>query len=441
MSATSIPLWTLIPFILMLLSIAVFPLVKKTEHFWENNLNKFIVSIVLSVPVIAIFAVNGMTHNIIHQVVYDYVPFIALLLSLFIVTGGIFINIDTEAKPLNNTIMLAIGMVLASFMGTTGAAMLLIRPLLNINKQRDYKIHTVLFFIAIVANCGGLLTPLGDPPLFMLYLRGASFGWFFGLFAEWLTAGLLLLLVYFIYDSIMYKKESKDNILLDSIQKEPLKIEGKINFILLLGVIASVAFINKNYFNLCDDPAKNDNMLKLVQSGVLIVIGLLSMLLTNKKTRFEDNKFSWTPIIEVAALFIGIFITMTPALLYLNSNAENMGLGLTQCGKFYYMTGMLSSFLDNTPTALAFHSVAEGLNYTGFTGTMVANVSEMLLRAISTSAVFFGAMTYIGNGPNFMVKSIAEQSGVKMPDFFRYIYKFSLIFVLPVYVIVQLIFF
>lgn len=439
MSTTSIPLWTLIPFVLMLLSIAVFPLVKKTEHFWESNRNKLIVSIILSIPVIAVFAANGMTHNIVHQVVYDYVPFIALLLSLFIVTGGIFINIDLEAKPINNTVMLAIGMVLASFMGTTGAAMLLIRPLLNINKQRRHTVHTVLFFIAIVANCGGLLTPLGDPPLFMLYLRGASFGWFFGLFAEWLTAGLLLLLVYFIYDTIMYKKENKLSLRRDAVEHEPLRIEGKINFVLLLGVIASVAFINKNYFTVSDDPARNDNMLKLIQSGALIVIGLLSMLLTKKKTRFEDNKFSWTPILEVAALFIGIFITMVPALMYLQNNAP--GMGLEKDYQFYYMTGVLSSFLDNTPTALAFHSVALGLDYTGFDGAMVAGVPEFLLKAISTAAVFFGAMTYIGNGPNFMVKAIAEQSGIKMPDFFKYIYKFAIIFVLPVYVIVQLIFF
>lgn len=439
MSATSIPLWTLIPFILMLLSIAVFPLVKKTEHFWESNRNKLIVSIILSIPVIAIFAANGMTHNIIHQVVYDYVPFIALLLSLFIVTGGIFINIDLEAKPINNTVMLAIGMVLASFMGTTGAAMLLIRPLLNINKQRKHTVHTVLFFIAIVANCGGLLTPLGDPPLFMLYLRGASFGWFFGLFTEWLVVGLLLLLIYFVYDTIMYKKENKLSLYRDAVEKEPLRINGKINFVLLLGVIASVAFINKNYFTVSDDPSQNDNMLKLIQSGALIIIGLLSMLLTNRKTRFEDNKFSWTPILEVAALFIGIFITMVPALMYLQNNAPNMGL--EEDYQFYYMTGALSSFLDNTPTALAFHSVALGLDYTGFDGAMVAGVPEFLLKAISTAAVFFGAMTYIGNGPNFMVKAIAEQSGIKMPDFFKYIYKFAIIFVLPVYVIVQLIFF
>ncbi len=434
MSENSVSLWTLIPFVLMLLSIAVFPLVKKTEHFWENNRNKLIVSIVLSIPVIAIFAANGMTHNIIHQVVYDYVPFIALLLSLFIVTGGIFINIDIKAKPINNTIMLAIGMILASFMGTTGAAMLLIRPLLNINKERKHTVHTVLFFIAIVANCGGLLTPLGDPPLFMLYLRGASFGWFFGLFAEWLTVGLLLLAIYFVYDSIMYKKEDAESLLMDAANQEPLKIEGKINFVLLLGVIASVAFINSQYIKGFDD-----NTLKLIQSGALIVIALLSMVLTTKKTRFEDNKFSWGPILEVAALFLGIFITMVPALMYLQGNAHNMGL--EEDWQFYYMTGALSSFLDNTPTALAFHSVALGLDYSTFTGTMVAGVPEFLLKAISTAAVFFGAMTYIGNGPNFMVKAIAEQSGLKMPDFFRYIYKFALIFVLPVYVIVQLIFF
>lgn len=433
MSANSIPLWTLIPFVLMLLSIAVFPLVKKTEHFWENNRNKLIVSIILSIPVVVLFAANGMTHNIVHQFVYDYVPFIALLLSLFIVTGGIFINIDMQAKPINNTIMLAIGMVLASFMGTTGAAMLLIRPLLNINKQREHTVHTVLFFIVLVANCGGLLTPLGDPPLFMLYLRGASFGWFFGLFREWLVAGLLLLLVYFIYDTIMYKKENEENKALDILEVEPLKIEGKINFIYLLGVVASVAFINKQHISWLDE-----NTLKLVQSGALIIIGVLSLVTTEKKTRFVDNKFSWSPILEVAALFLGIFITMVPALMYLQINAPH--LGLEEDYQFYYMTGALSSFLDNTPTALAFHSVAMGLDYSGFNGIMVAGVPEYLLKAISTAAVFFGAMTYIGNGPNFMVKAIAEQNGIKMPDFFKYIYKFALIYILPIYVIVQLLF-
>lgn len=438
MNANSIPLWTLIPFILMLLSIAVFPLVKATEHLWENNKNKLIVSILLSIPVIIIFAVNGMFGAIVHQIVYDYIPFIALLLSLFIVTGGIFINVDVKAKPIVNTAFLAIGMVLASFMGTTGAAMLLIRPLLNINKQRENKVHIILFFIAVVANCGGLLTPLGDPPLFMLYLRGASFGWFFNLIPEWLVAGLLLIAIFFIYDTVMYKKEKPENIIKDNKEFEPLSIKGKVNFVLLLGVVASVAFINGQYFTFCEDSHHNDNVMKLVQSGVLLVIGLVSLLLTNKKLRYEDNKFSWSPILEVAALFLGIFVTMVPALMYLQAHAPSMGL--EKDWQFYYITGGLSSFLDNTPTALAFHSVALGLDYSTYEGVMVAGIPEYLLKAISTAAVFFGAMTYIGNGPNFMVKAIAEQSGVKMPDFFRYIYKFALVYVLPVYIIVQLIF-
>ncbi|MGN0033735.1 MAG: sodium:proton antiporter [Candidatus Limimorpha sp.] len=434
----NIPLWTLIPFVLMLLSIAVFPLIKVTERHWEKDVNKLLASIILCIPVIVFFSINGMFGTIVHQVLYDYIPFIALLLSLFIVTGGIFINVDVKAKPIVNTIVLLIGMVLASFMGTTGAAMLLIRPLLSINKQRENKVHIILFFIAVVANCGGLLTPLGDPPLFMLYLRGASFGWFFNLIPEWLLAGLLLITIFFIYDTVMYKREKPENIMRDNAEFEPLSIKGSVNFILLLGVIASVAFINGQYFTICDDSHLNDNVMKLVQSGVLLLIGLVSLLLTNKKTRYKDNKFSWAPIFEVAALFLGIFVTMVPALMYLQTHAPEMGL--SQACQFYYVTGALSSFLDNTPTALAFHSVALGLDYSAYDGVMVAGVPEYLLKAISSAAVFFGAMTYIGNGPNFMVKAIAEQSGVKMPDFFRYIYKFALIFVLPVYVMVQLIF-
>lgn len=429
----TVPVWSLIPFVLMLLAIAVFPLVKVTEQWWESNRNKLIVSLVLGIPT-AIFLIDqGLTHELIHQVVYDYLPFIILLTSLFIVTGGIHLSGDIKASPRNNTILMAIGYVMASFMGTTGAAMLLIRPLININKERKHKVHTILFFIATVANCGGLLTPLGDPPLFMLYLRGASFGWFFNLLPEWLFTGALLLILYFITDTINYRKEDPRDIALDNRNLSPLRLQGNINFVLLIGIVLSVAFINGSTI-----PAMNsDNVfMKFLREIVLVIISLLSMILTKREVR-SSNKFTFAPIIEVAYLFLGIFTTMTPALIFLKANAGS--LGLTSPAQFFYATGALSSFLDNTPTAIAFHSVALGLPV-GEGISVIAGISEILLKAICVGAVFFGAMTYIGNGPNFMVKAIAEENNIKMPDFFAYMYKFSLIVCLPVYIITQLIF-
>jgi len=436
-AGASVPVWSLIPFVLMLLAIAVLPLIKKTEHWWEKNKNKLIVSLILGVPTAIYLIDQGLTHNLIHQVVFDYLPFIILLFALFVVTGGIFLSGDIKATPLNNTIMLAIGYVMASFMGTTGAAMLLIRPLISINKERKHKVHTMLFFIATVANCGGLLTPLGDPPLFMLYLRGASFTWFLHLVPEWLFTGVLLLLIYYFVDRFNYKREDERDIMLDNKNISPLRLQGNINFVLLIGIVLSVAFINPGKI-----PAMEDGglVMKFLREIVLVIISALSMVLTKKEIR-RQNKFTFTPIIEVAYLFLGIFTTMTPALIYLTSKAPT--LGLVHTSQFYYSTGALSAFLDNTPTAVAFHSVATGLTpeqMATFGGGLVAGIPEVILKAISVAAVMFGALTYIGNGPNFMVKAIAEENGIKMPDFFRYMYRFSLIVCLPVYILIQLIF-
>jgi Na+/H+ antiporter NhaD/arsenite permease-like protein len=320
-------------------------------------------------------------------------------------------------------------------MGTTGAAMLLIRPLLQINQQRVYRVHTVLFFIALVANCGGLLTPLGDPPLFLLYLRGASFAWFSTMFPQWLTVGAILLALYMVIDRYYYAKEPAEAKLRDLTEQEPLKIEGMRNFLYLGMIIAAVLFLNQNYI-----PAMGEEhaplYIKFLREIALAVIIILSWLTTRKQIR-TDNHFTWEPISEVAILFVGIFITMTPAMLYLAANAEL--LGITEPWQFYYSTGALSSFLDNAPTAVAFHTLADG-QYAAVLPDYVANIPAILLQAISLGAVFFGAMTYIGNGPNFMVKAIAEQEGIKMPSFFGYILKFTLVVLLPVYVIVQLIF-
>jgi Na+/H+ antiporter NhaD/arsenite permease-like protein len=374
-----------------------------------------------------------MTHNLVHQVMFDYVPFIILLGALFTITGGIHLRGDIEAKPTNNLVFLAIGAVLASVMGTTGAAMLLIRPVIKTNSQRKFNVHTILFFIAIVANAGGLLTPLGDPPLFLLYLRGADFSWFFHMLPEWAFVNGFLLLIYFVVDSYYYKKEPSTNIIMDKALIQPISIRGNINFLFLFGVVLSVAFLNEQYLHIIHE----NHYFGFLREFVIISMAILSILFTKKAYR-NANKFTWEPIKEVAFLFLGIFVTMVPALLYLSQNATS--IGIHSPSQFYYATGALSSFLDNAPTAVSFHNLALGLHDAHPGATIVAGVPEILLTAISLGAVFFGAMTYIGNGPNFMVKAIAEENSIKMPSFFAYMFKFTLIVLLPVYIITQLIF-
>ena len=404
--------WSMIPFGLMLLMIAIGPLV--AEHWWEKNANKLIVSLLLGIPTAVCLIMGGMVHELEHQLFNDYVPFIILLLALFVITGGIHISGDIKAKPWVNTTFLGLGWLLASIMGTTGAAMLLIRPLLTTNQQREHKVHTVLFFIALCANCGGLLTPLGDPPLFMLFLRGAEFTWFMSMWPQWLFTGGMLMLIYFALDTYYYKKEHWVALSADAREQVPMRLGGSINFLYLVGVVLSVAFINSGSI-----PAMGEEnaplWLKYLREIVLLSLTFLSLYTTKKKVRFELNKFSWGPIVEVAVLFLGIFTTMTPALAYLNANAAS--LGLTDAWQFYYSTGLLSSFLDNTPTAVAFHSVATGLTadqIAAFGGNMMAGIPEILLTAICI--------------------------GAKMPSFFGYMYKFSLIVLLPIYILVQLIF-
>ena len=427
-----IPVWMLNPFVLMLLCIAVLPLLPKVGEWWEHNLHKLYVSLILGVPVAIWLCLHGMSHELIHQMVFDYVPFILLLMALFVTTGGICIKGDLVAKPLTNTVILGIGWLLASFMGTTGAAMLLIRLVLQTISQRKYKMHTVLFFIAIVANCGGLLSPLGDPPLFLLFQKGASFMWWMqNMFLEWLVTGALLLLVYFLVDTYFYRKEPAENLAADVTEKVSLQFSGLINIVWLLCIIASTMFINKTYI-----PAMGAEdapwYLRLLREWVFIAIIACSWFTTKKKARV-DNNYSWTPILEVACVFVGIFATMTPALMYLEQMKETIQAYISQPWQYVYCTGVLSAFLDNAPTAMVFNSMAPN-------GDIIGLAADPFLKAISMGAVFFGALTYIGNGPNFMVKSIAEQEGIKMPSFFGYMIKFSLIVCLPIYVIVQLLF-
>lgn len=435
MEIHNVPVYSMIPFILMLGAIAVMPLA--AGHFWEHNKNKLIVALVLGIPTAIWLLGFGFSHELYHTIVFDYIPFIILLGSLFIITGGIFVEGNIESKPIINSTMLAIGAVIASLMGTTGAAMLLIRPLLHTNKRRQFKVHTVLFFIAIVANCGGLLTPLGDPPLFMMYLRGAEFTWFLNLLPEWFIVNFALILIYFIVDTHFWKKETDDVKQREQTLIKPIKIEGKFNFVWLLGVVLAVAFINPNTM----DFLKQNHYYSFLREGVIILMAYASMKFTPRMTRVS-NSFTWEPIVEVAYLFLGIFITMVPCLLYLEQNAE--ALGVTSPILVYYFTGGLSSFLDNTPTAVTFYSLVKGLAVQDpsimLNTTIIAGIPEVFMKAICVAAVFFGSMTYIGNGPNFMVKAIAESQNVKMPDFFSYMFKFSIIVLLPLFILMQILF-
>ena len=428
----------LIPFVVMLLSIATMPLI--APRAWSRNFNKLLFVLIISIPTAIVLSRVGLSEQLKHQMLYDYVPFIALLAALYVVTGGIHIHYSTTPTPIVNAAIMFIGYGLASVVGTTGAAMLLIRPLLEINRDRQYKIHTILFFIAMVANCGGVLTPLGDPPLFLLYLRGAEFSWFQTLFPQWAFVGSILLTAYLAIDTYIWKRKEVIGVRPPSEdeEEEPIKISfsGAINLFFLSAILLSVAFINP-----AEIPAMEAEdapwYMRFLREIVLFTILILSVITTGRKVR-KLNHFSWEPITEVAILFIGIFVTMTPALLYLNENAAS--LGITEPMQFFFASGVLSSFLDNAPTAVAFHTVAEGLPIAEGT-LLVAGVPIPMLTAIALGSVRFGAMTYIGNGPNFMVKAVAENEGVRMPSFFGYILKFSLIILLPTYILMALVFF
>ncbi len=400
-----------IPFVLMLGSIAVTPLI--AEEWWENNFNKFIIALVLGVPMGVYFFFVDRT-ELMHTM-EEYVSFILLLGSLFIISGGILVTGDIKPTPRNNVLLIAIGALIASFMGTTGASMVLIRPIINMNAERKNIKHTIIFFIFLVSNIGGCLTPLGDPPLFMGYLRGVPFAWTFGLWKHWLFGVLILLAVYYVLDSFYYKKEGFSKKPAPS-NPIPFKMEGNINFLWLLGIIFSVALLRAPFREI-----------------VMVLLTALSMETTSKDLRIR-NKFTFHPIIEVAYLFFGIFLTMVPALLILK--AKGSSFGISEPFQFFWLTGILSSFLDNAPTYLTFLSLGQGLGLE----PEIVGMPEKLLVAISIGAVFMGANTYIGNGPNFMVKAIAEENKIKMPTFLGYML-WSLIFLIPIFVVVTFLFF
>jgi Na+/H+ antiporter NhaD/arsenite permease-like protein len=425
--AFDVPWYTLIPFGLMLLSIAILPIF--AHEWWDVNRNKLIIATSLSIPILIFIVVHQLYGELSHAILDDYIPFIVLLGGLFAVTGNIYISGDIEATPRTNTAILTLGALIASLVGTTGAALLLIRLLLQTNQERSYKQHTVLFFIALVANCGGLMTPLGDPPLFLLYLRGVPFEWFAGLLPNWLLVNVLLLISYFLVDSYYHRREPVSNLRLDKESLTPINIRGAHNFVFLLGIVLGIAFLNPMFIPALGKPEYG--ILKYSREFFILSMALGAFLTTKSRIR-KSNGFNWHPIEEVAALFVGIFITMIPCLMFLEQVGQ--GLGISEMHEYYFLTGIMSSFLDNAPTAVIFYKIAQLASDAG-APDLVAGVAPHLLAGISEGAVFFGAMTYIGNGPNFMVKAIAERFGVKMPSFFGYIGRFAVIYLLPIFIL------
>lgn len=452
-----LPLWSVIPFAGMLLSIAVFPLVK--GEWWENHELHVAVfwALVFLVPFIFAFGFEITAEQLSETIVGDYIPFIVLLLGLFVVAGGIHVRGTIVGTTRNNVILLLIGAFLASWIGTTGAAMLLIRPVLRANAWRKYKAHIVVFFIFMVANMGGCLTPLGDPPLFLGYLRGVPFFWTLVHIWPILILNIALLIVLFVVVDRRYMaregaEAQEARKLMDAVdERTPIRVEGKRNFIFLALIIGAV-ILNGSIpqMDMFIDPMTGKTfgidvfgvhvgIDYAVQIILILTAVALSWTVTPRELR-KRNNFEWAPIAEVAKLFIGIFITMIPALALLRTYGGSLGIDSPL--KFFWATGLLSSFLDNSPTYVVFLTAAGALGASGsaIVATTVGTVSEPILLAISAGAVFMGAVTYIGNAPNFMVKSIAERGGVKMPSFFGYI-GWSLAILIPIFIVDTLIFF
>ncbi len=441
---TVLPLWSIIPFAGILLSIALFPLV--APHFWHNHFGKVSAfwGAVVAVPFLLVFKGEAL-HEILHVYIADYIPFIILLWSLYTVAGGILLKGRLRGTPIVNTCMLAAGTALASWIGTTGAAMLLIRPFLRANSYRKKKTFMVVFFIFLVCNIGGSLTPLGDPPLFLGFLHGVPFFWTFKILPHMLLASGILLALYFILDTINFRKEALPE---REENEEKLKLVGSINFLFLAGIVAAVLFSGLVHLGEVSIFGIERSVQSLIRDGAMVLMGLLSLKFTPWSIR-EENEFTWFPIEEVAILFAGIFMTMIPALAILRAGEEGAARALIASVRepyhFFWITGGLSSFLDNAPTYLTFLNTALGRFFAGVPEkTAVAHLISqkgIYLEAISAGAVFMGANTYIGNAPNFMVRSIAEEAGIEMPSFFGYILKYSLVILIPIFVVVTFVFF
>jgi Na+/H+ antiporter NhaD/arsenite permease-like protein len=431
-----LPVWSVVPFALLLLCIAVLPVA--AGHFWHNDANKAIVVALLAVPVVAYLAyLQGTTgqrslYPLVHEL-GKYASFIVLLGSLYTVAGGVVVRGDLKPTPLTNAGILGFGALLANVIGTTGSSVLLIRPFLRINGGRKNNVHLPVFFIFLVSNVGGCLTPLGDPPLFMGYLNGVPFTWTLGLWPEYLVVTGLVLGVFIVWDALALGGEAPAPAV-PAGTPEPIRVDGKINLLFLAGIIAAV-LIESDWL-----PRTLDRLWELFGGELLmLVMAGLSLRFTPRRLR-AANGFTWAPITEVAILFAGIFITMVPALQLLEVYGPS--LGLTQPWQFFWATGLLSSALDNAPTYIAFSITAAGSNeFNLLVENQVRGLDgPMVLRAISCGAVFMGALTYIGNGPNFMVKAIAEQAGCRPPSFFGYSLYAGLILI-PIYVLITFLFF
>ena len=437
-----LPLFSIIPFVGILLSIAIIPLV--AHDFWHHNFGKIAAfwAILFIVPFAVTLGFSLALYEFLHVMLLEYFPFIILLLSLYTVAGGVCLKGSLVGTPILNTGILFIGTVLASWMGTTGAAMLLIRPLIRANQWRKNKVHVVIFFIFLVANIGGSLTPLGDPPLFLGFLQGVSFFWTTkAMLMPLIIVSIIVLITFFFLDTFYYNKE-KDN--QPESVGEKLSIEGKFNFILLIGVVFSVLLSGfwhpHKYIDLYGVHVQYQNIARDI---LLLIIAAISWKMTSMSIR-ETNGFTWFPIQEVAKLFSGIFVTIIPAIAILKAgtsgalalvvNAVTSENGEPVNMMYFWLTGILSSFLDNAPTYLVFFNTAGG-----DAEVLMTSLNETLL-AISAGAVFLGAMTYIGNAPNFMVKSIAEENKIEMPSFFGYMI-WSICFLVPVFILVSFIYF
>lgn len=433
----TVSVWLVLPFVALLLMIATGPLFY--EHFWHKNYP--IIAVVFAIGVVGyyIFGLHN-THSPIHAAA-EYVQFISLLAALYIASGGIMIDVDKKSTPMVNTAILLFGAVISNLIGTTGASMLLIRPFMRLNKKR-IKAYHIIFFIFIVSNIGGSLTPIGDPPLFLGFLKGVPFFWTLTHnFVPWVVAIILILIIFYVYDK---RNKSNYDFVEDHVPSGKITIKGTRNFFWLLIVIMSV-FLDPNVFNWVPFIPYDGQKISFLREVIMLTTAFLSYRFASKNA-LQANEFNFEPIKEVAFIFIGIFGTMMPALELVGNFASSPdGSKMINENTLYWGTGMLSGFLDNAPTYINFLTAAMAAK--GETILQVASVQSfsgeyiLLLKSISVAAVFFGAFTYIGNGPNFMVKSIAESIGLKMPSFFGYIIRFSITILVPLYIVIWLIFF
>ena len=436
-------LWAL-PFAGILLSIALLPLL--AHHFWEHHQGKIAAfwAVLILVPLALLRGPDVAGSALAHTIIGEYIPFILLLLALFTTAGGILISGNIHGSPGTNTALLAIGALMASVIGTTGASMVMIRPMMRANDNRRHNVHVIVFFIFLVSNIGGSLTPLGDPPLFLGFLRGVDFFWTTShLFMETLLVAGILLAVFYALDSWFYHRDAAFKALGDPTPDSRVTMHGLGNLaligIVILAILMSAAWKPGVAFSVMGTPVEWQNLLR---DGVFVAVTFASLALTKKEFR-ERNGFNWGPILEVAKLFAGIFISMIPVLAMLKAGKEGVFAPLVALvtnpdgspnnAAFFWMTGILSSFLDNAPTYLVFFELAGG------DPKVLMTQGAMTLAAVSLGAVFMGANSYIGNAPNFMVYAIARDGGIKMPSFFGYML-WSGAFLIPCFVLVTFIF-